>query len=118
MHEIYYNQDGRGSDAVSLSRLCDSVPRNPPAASSSSAQSASVSKATPTLQSASASASTPAQAGAGAGAAKPEATPKVSIRPLDRKAYLAGREVIRKINNKLHREVVSHRGHLKRVSVV
>lgn len=39
------------------------------------------------------------------------------IRPLDRKAFLAGREVIAKIQDKLDHEVVSHRGHLKRVSL-
>ena len=36
---------------------------------------------------------------------------------MDRKAFQAGREVIRKIRDKLDNEVVSHRGHLKRVSV-
>lgn len=117
MHEIYYNQDGRGSDEASISRIKDSVPRNPPS-SSPSAQSASASKVASTSLSASALASTPPKVEVKAGAAtEPEPTPKVkvSIRPLDRKAYLAGRDVIRKIHEKLHRETVSHRGHLKKV---
>lgn len=102
MYEIYYNQDGRGSDTVTVSRLCDSVPKwSTPA----SAQPAS--KLTPSP--------TPTTAESEA-AVIPESTPKISIRPLDRKAYRAGREVIRKIQEKLHHEVVSHRGHLKRVS--
>lgn len=108
-HEVYYNQDGRGSDTATVSRACDSVPRASPSTSTS------ISKLTPTPT----PASTPAKTGAATNPeTSPETSPKTSIRPLDRKAYLAGREVIRKIQDKLQREVVSHSGHLKRVRAV
>lgn len=50
-------------------------------------------------------------------AARPESDKKKrAVRPLDRKAYDAGRDVIGKIQDKLDHELVPHRGHLKRVS--
>lgn len=96
-YELYVNQDGKEGRAMSRSRQSSSGAPPPPKTAAGGGPAAAAAVVMPA-----------------AGAAESNKK-KPAARPLDQKAYLAGRDVIVKIQEKLEHDVVSHRGHLKRV---
>lgn len=108
LYELYVNQDSRAKPGSSGSRPSAASGSRPSAASGSRPSTVSGSR-----PSAAAAAAGPPPSKHTAQETAPGKT--TAVRPLDRKAYNAGRDVITKIQNKIDHDVVAHKAHLKKV---